>query len=281
MNLQTTINSPISCYGLGMHGGRMCQMTLKPAKQDTGIVFIRTDVKGVDNAIIADYQNVVETTLATTLSNASNIKVATVEHLMAALYSFKIDNIIIEIDGPEIPIMDGSSRPFVFMLYCSGTMELGKKRKKIKILKELSVENNDTFIQVQPAENLKIETSIDFSSKAIGKQHMIYDKEIAFEAEIAAARTFGFLGDLRYLNSKGLGLGINLQNAIGIDRNDNLLTDLRFEDEFVRHKILDSIGDFYTAGDIEGYFRCHKSGHYLNNQILRKIFSDPSNYLEY
>jgi UDP-3-O-[3-hydroxymyristoyl] N-acetylglucosamine deacetylase len=281
MNLQTTINSPISCYGLGMHGGRMCQMTLKPAKQDTGIVFIRTDVKGVDNAIIADYKNVVETTLATTLSNASNIKVATVEHLMAALYSFKIDNIIIELDGPEIPIMDGSSRPFVFMLYYSGTMELGKKRKKLKILKELSVENDDTFIQVRPAANLKIETSIDFSSKAIGRQHMIYDKGVAFEAEIASARTFGFINDLRYLNSKGLGLGINLQNAIGIDQNDNLLTDLRFEDEFVRHKILDSIGDFYTAGDIEGYFRCHKSGHYLNNQILRKIFADPSNYLEY
>jgi UDP-3-O-[3-hydroxymyristoyl] N-acetylglucosamine deacetylase len=279
MNLQTTINSPISCYGLGMHSGRMCQMTLKPAKQGSGIVFVRTDVTEIDNAISANYQNVAETTLATTISNASNVKVATIEHLMAALYSFKIDNIIIEIDGPEIPIMDGSSRPFMFMLYCSGVTELNAKRKKIKILKEILVENQDSFIQVEPAEDLKIEASIDFFSKAIGKQHMIYDQKVAFEVEIASARTFGFINDLRYLNSKGLGLGINLQNAIGIDQNDNLLTELRFKDEFVRHKILDCIGDFYTAGDIEGHFKCHKSGHYLNNQILRKIFSDPSNYI--
>jgi UDP-3-O-[3-hydroxymyristoyl] N-acetylglucosamine deacetylase len=281
MNFQRTINSPISCYGFGMHGGKMCQITFKPAKQDTGIVFIRSDVKEVDNVILASYQNVVETTLATTLSNKNNIKIATVEHLMAALYSSKIDNIIIEVDGPEIPIMDGSSRPFVFMLACAGTLQLSKKRKKIKILKELVVENDDTFIQVSPASNLKIETSIDFSSKAIGRQHMVYDESVVFDRDIASARTFGFIRDLKYLNSKGLALGINLQNAIGIDQNDNLLTDLRFKDEFVRHKILDSIGDFYTAGDIDGYFRCHKSGHYLNNQILRKVFSDPSNYLEH
>jgi UDP-3-O-[3-hydroxymyristoyl] N-acetylglucosamine deacetylase len=269
----------MSCYGFGMHGGKMAHVTFKPAQEDVGIVFIRTDVKEGKNIIYADFNHVTETTLATTISNEYNVKVATIEHLMAALYSCNINNIIIEIDGPEIPIMDGSSRPFVFMLECAGIRTLPKTRKRIKILREIIVEHNDTFVRVEPHDSLKIETSIDFDTKAIGKQHLVFDENVKFSEDIAAARTFGFIDDLKYLNSKGLALGITLQNAIGIDENDAVLTDLRFEDEFVRHKILDAIGDFYTAGNIEGYFRCHKSGHYLNNQILRKIFADPNNYL--
>jgi UDP-3-O-[3-hydroxymyristoyl] N-acetylglucosamine deacetylase len=279
MIFQTTINFPVSCYGFGMHGGKMSQVTFKPSKEDSGIVFIRTDIK-TNNVIKADYSNVFETTLATTLANEHGVKIATVEHLMAALYSCKIDNIIIEIDGPEVPIMDGSSRPFIFMLECAGIQLLTKKKKHIKILKELVVEHNDTFIRVSPSNNLKIETSIEFDTKAIGKQYMLFDESVVFNKEIASARTFGFINDLKYLNSKGLALGVTLQNAIGIDENNSILTDLRFEDEFVRHKILDSVGDFYTAGNIIGHFRCHKTGHYMNNQILRKIFSDQNNYVE-
>lgn len=278
MSLQTTINYPMSCYGFGMHSGKTCQVTLKPAKADEGIVFIRTDVVDINNAIYASYKNVAETHFSTNLVNQSNVKIATVEHLMAALYGSGIDNLIIEVDGPEIPIMDGSSRPFVFMLDCAGKRLLNKKKRHIKILKELTVEANDSYIHLSPSNNLKVEASIDFPTKAIGKQYMMFDDSASFENQIASARTFGFTSELKYLNSKGLGLGVSLQNAIGIDENDNVLTELRFDDEFVRHKILDSVGDFYTAGNFMGHFRCHKSSHYLNNQILHKIFESSNNY---
>jgi len=256
----------------------MSQLILEPAPANTGIVFIRTDVTNHLNVIHATYNNVTETNLSTIVSNEHGIKVSTIEHLMAALYSFQIDNVIIKIDGPEVPIMDGSSRPFIFMLECAGTKILDAKRKSIKILKELEVSHNDAFIVVKPNNALEIDTSIDFASSIIGKQQMIFNSKSIFKEEIAAARSFGFVSDLKYLNSKGLALGVSLQNAIGIDEQDQALVDLRFEDEFVRHKILDSIGDFYTAGNVIGNFRCHKSGHFLNNQILREIFADSSNY---
>jgi UDP-3-O-[3-hydroxymyristoyl] N-acetylglucosamine deacetylase len=281
MSLQTTINLPISYCGIGVHTGKLSQIIFKPAKEDTGIVFIRSDIKGDNRYICADYRNVSETNMATTLSNEYGCKIATIEHLMAALYACKVDNLIIDIDGPEVPIMDGSSRPFVFMLECAGIKVLNKRRKNIKILKDLFVEHNDSFIAVSPSDSLRIETSIDFGAKCIGQQSMIFNENVEFHKEIASARTFGFVSDLKYLNSKGLGLGFTLQNSIAIDEQNQVLTTLRFEDEFVRHKILDSIGDFYTAGNIHANFKCHKSGHYLNNQILRKIFSDPNNYLEY
>jgi len=278
MNYQATICTSMSCYGKGVHGGRMSQLILEPAPANTGIVFIRTDVTNHLNVIHATYNNVTETNLSTIVSNEHGIKVSTIEHLMAALYSFQIDNVIIKIDGPEVPIMDGSSRPFIFMLECAGTKILDAKRKSIKILKELEVSHNDAFIVVKPNNALEIDTSIDFASSIIGKQQMIFNSKSIFKEEIAAARSFGFVSDLKYLNSKGLALGVSLQNAIGIDEQDQALVDLRFEDEFVRHKILDSIGDFYTAGNVIGNFRCHKSGHFLNNQILREIFADSSNY---
>jgi len=207
------------------------------------------------------------------------VQITTIEHLMAALYSFGVDNIIIEADGPEIPIMDGSSRPFIFLLECAGLKLLNKKKKQIKILKELRVEHKDSYITVEPAANFEIETSIEFNSKSIGYQHMIFNENSSFNEEIASARTFGFLSELQYLNSKGLGLGVTLQNAVGINEKDEIITELRYNDEFVRHKILDAIGDFYTLGHfIASKFRCHKSGHYLNNQILRHIMADSNNY---
>jgi len=279
MNYQATICTSMSCYGEGVHGGRMSQLILEPAPANTGIVFIRTDVTQHPNIIHATYNNVTETSLSTIVSNEHGVKVSTIEHLMAALYSFQIDNLIIKIDGSEVPIMDGSSRPFIFMLECAGTKLLDAKRKSIKVLKELEVSHGDAFITVKPDNSLEIDTSIDFASNIIGKQQMTFNSRSAFKDEIAAARSFGFVRDLKYLNSRGLALGVSLQNAVGIDEQDKALVDLRFEDEFVRHKILDSIGDFYTAGNVIGNFRCHKSGHFLNNQILRKIFADSSNYI--
>lgn len=279
MNYQATICTSISCYGEGVHGGKMSQLILEPASANTGIVFIRTDVTKHPNIIKATYNNVTETNLSTIVSNEHEVKVSTIEHLMAALYSFQIDNVIIKIDGPEVPIMDGSSRPFIFMLECAGTKILDAKREYIKVLKELEVSHGDAFITVKPDNALEIDTSIEFNSSIIGKQQMTFNSKSTFKEEIAAARSFGFVKDLKYLNSKGLALGVSLQNAVGIDEQDKTLVELRFEDEFVRHKILDSIGDFYTAGNIIGNFRCHKSGHFLNNQILRKIFADSNNYV--
>jgi UDP-3-O-[3-hydroxymyristoyl] N-acetylglucosamine deacetylase len=278
MNVQTTIDLPISCCGFGMHSGAMVQVVFKPSKANTGIVFVRTDVKSVDNVIFANYQNVIETHFATTISNASNIKIATIEHLMAAIYACGIDNLIIEVDGPEIPIMDGSSKPFIFMIECSGIKYLDAKKAQIKLLKEITIEDNGAYIVAGPCERLEIQTSIEFTSKSIGKQSRRCISISDFKQNISDARTFGFIKELKYLNSKGLGLGVSLQNGIGIDENDQLLTKLRYSDEFVRHKILDTVGDLYTAGSIIGHFECYKSGHYLNNQILRKIFSSASNY---
>ena len=278
MIMQTTIKFPMSCYGFGIHSGRPVQLTIKPAKQDQGIVFIRTDVNGIDNIVQANYANVCETMLATTICNGSGVKVATIEHFMAAVWSSGIDNMIVELDGPEIPIMDGSSRPFMFMLACGVVTNLNKKKKRIKILKEVFIQNDDAYISVEPNNTFAIQASIEFASKAIGKQSMLFDQNVNFKDEICAARTFGFVNELKYLNSKGLGLGANLDNAVGIDENDELVSKLRFENEFIRHKILDAIGDFATAGLINAHFRSHKSGHNLNNQILHKIFSNSNNY---
>ncbi len=279
--MQTTIQYPVSCYGLGVHSGKRTHLTLKPAdKPNTGIVFVRTDVKAVDNIICADYKTVSETMLSTTVSNNANVKVSTIEHLMAALWGCGVDNVIVELDGEEVPIMDGSSRPFVFLLECAGIKLQNAPRKLIKLVKEVSVTYKDAEIFVVPCDHLDIDMSIDFESKAIGKQSLHFSNDTDdFKDAISGARTFGFLSDLEYLRSKGLAKGASLENAIGID--DDLVLNkegLRFEDECVRHKLLDSLGDFFTAGRLVGHISCHKTGHHLNNLLLRKIFEDPNAY---
>ncbi|MCC2646329.1 MAG: lpxC [Rickettsiaceae bacterium] len=278
---QTTIKNPISCYGIGVHSGERVNLTLKPANKNTGIIFIRTDVKFVDNIIPADFLYVSETTLSTTIQNSSNIKVSTIEHLMAAIWGCGIDNIIVELDGPEVPIMDGSSKPFVFMLECAGIKVLNAPRKFLKVRKEVSVVNGPATCVVEPSNNFNITMEIDFANKLIGYQKFELNNESCFKQEIAGARTFGFLKDVEYLQSKGLAKGASLDNAIGLEEDKILNHDgLRFEDEFVRHKLLDAIGDFKTAGFIVGHFQGSKSGHLVNNMLLRKLISDP-NAFEY
>ncbi len=279
-DFQTTIMRPVSCYGIGVHSGQKTQLTLKPAPANTGILFIRSDITSVTNVLQAHYTTVTETMLSTTISNDAKIKISTIEHLMAALYGCGITNILVEIDGPEVPIMDGSSKPFVFLIECAGTSLLRAPRKTMKILRDISVEHNGCEIHVSPSSEFSIEVNIDFASPAIGKQSMSLNNAYLFKDEIAAARTFGFMHELEYLKNKGLARGASLDNAIGID-GDVILNEggLLFENEFARHKLLDSVGDIYTAGtNIIGHFSCNKPGHYLNNEILRKIFSDPNNY---
>ena len=277
---QTTIARPMSCYGIGVHSGQRTQLTLKPAPKNTGIVCLRSDVSSVNNVIEATYRNVSETTLSTTIQNDANIKISTIEHLMAALWGCGIDNAIIELDGPEVPIMDGSSKPFVFLIECAGTKILDAPRQIYKIMKDIHVSHNGSEIIVTPANSFAVNVEIEFASTAIGKQTMSLDDVSFFKEEIASARTFGFMHEVEYLRSKGLAKGASLDNAVGIE-NDTIMNPegLRFSNEFARHKLLDSVGDFYTAGAIlQGSFACTKSGHNLNNMLLRQIFGDSNNY---
>jgi UDP-3-O-[3-hydroxymyristoyl] N-acetylglucosamine deacetylase len=280
MNRQLTIQNPISCFGIGVHSGNKTQVTLKPATENTGIVFVRTDVSSVDNKILANYLNVFDTSLSTSIKNSANVCVSTIEHLMAAIWGCGINNLIIEIDGKEVPIMDGSSKAFVWMLECAGFKLLNAPRKRLKLLKEIKVEDSGTEIFARPSENMVIDLTIDFVSKAIGKQKHIFSAEHNFKDDIANSRTFGFVQDLDYLQSKGLAKGASLDNAIGIDKDVILNHEgLRHKNEFVRHKMLDLMGDLYTTGThfvarIDGY----KTSHNLNNKFLRKVFSDPYAY---
>lgn len=279
---QTTIKYPVSCYGIGVHSGDTVQLTLKPAKSDTGIIFIRTDISYSENFVKASYLNVSETTLCTRLSSDNkNFSISTVEHLLAAIWGSGIDNLIIELDGPEVPIMDGSSKPFVFMLECAGTQTLKSKKPYLKILKEVFVDNgNGSTNIVSPSDDFSLQITIDFPTKAIGRQSLSYRERSLFNKDIASARTFGFLHELDYLKGKGLAKGASLNNAIGIDQDVILNHDgLRYEDEFVRHKMLDAIGDFSLASNnIIGAFECIKPGHNINNILLRKILENPNNY---
>ncbi|WP_419235339.1 UDP-3-O-acyl-N-acetylglucosamine deacetylase [Rickettsia endosymbiont of Nabis limbatus] len=278
---QVTLSKPVSCYGIGVHSGKRTQLTIEPTEENTGIIFVRTDISSENNYIEAKYFNVSDTLLSTTISNSNKIQVSTIEHIMAALWGCGIDNAIIKIDGPEVPIMDGSSKPFVFMIECAGKKLQNAPKKYLKILKEVTAAHKDCELICRPSDHMKIDLTIDFNSKAIGRQSLVFSKQESFNDNIADARTFGFTKDVDYLQSKGLALGASFENAIGIDDQDKVLNPdgLRYQDEFVRHKLLDLFGDLYTSGNniissINGY----KTSHALNNELLQRIFSDSTSH---
>ncbi len=279
-NKQQTISKPIKINGIGLHSGVMVSMKLVPADADFGIKFYRTDLDK-NNIVEAVWSNVSNTNLCTTVSNNFGTSVSTVEHLMSALSGLHIDNLKIEIDGPEVPIMDGSSKDFVNVLEMIPIKILNKKRKVINIKSNIKVTNNDSYVELRPNKQFSIDFEIDFPSKLISKQScQLQLINGNYKSDIASARTFGFEKDVDTLRTNGLALGGSLENAVVIGENKILNKEgLRFKDEFVRHKILDSIGDLYLAGSpIKGYFFGNKSGHYLNNLLLRTLFSDPKNY---
>ena len=279
-NKQQTISKPIKINGIGLHSGVMVSMKLVPANADFGIKFYRTDLDK-NNIVEAVWSNVSNTNLCTTVSNNFGTSVSTVEHLMSALSGLHIDNLKIEIDGPEVPIMDGSSKDFVNVLEMIPIKILNKKRKVINIKSNIKVTNNDSFVELRPNKQFSIDFEIDFPSKLISKQScQLQLINGNYKSDIASARTFGFEKDVDTLRNNGLALGGSLENAVVIGENKILNKEgLRFKDEFVRHKILDSIGDLYLAGSpIKGYFFGNKSGHYLNNLLLRTLFSDSKNY---
>ena len=276
---QNTIKETIEIKGIGLHTGCIVNIRLEKASIDNGIKFIRID-KNKHNVIEAIWSNVTATNLSTTISN-SHASVSTIEHLMSALSGLHIDNLNIYIDGPEVPIMDGSSEPFVKLIEGIGIEIQNKKRKILKVKKELTVSNNNGYVKLIPNNQFSIDFEIDFPSSVISKQScQLQLINGNYKTDIASARTFGFEKDVEYLRSNGFALGGSLENAVVVG-DDKILNKegLRFKDEFVRHKILDSIGDLYLAGSpIEGYFYGNKSGHNLNNQLLRKLFSDHSNF---
>ena len=279
-NNQQTISNSISVKGIGLHTGNLVELTLEPAAVDNGIKFIRVDKKN-DNVIEAIWSNVSETVLSTTISNSSGVKISTIEHLMSALSGLHIDNLNIYINANEVPIMDGSSKPFVEMIEEIGIKKQSKKRKLLNVKKSIEVSENNTSVKIIPHNQFSIDFEIDFPSKIVSKQScQLQLINGNYKTDIAAARTFGFEKDVENLRSNGLALGGSLDNAVVVGENEILNKEgLRYTDEFVRHKILDSIGDLYLAGSpIIGYFYGNKSGHYLNNQLLRKLFSDKSNY---
>ena len=277
---QQTLSKPIQINGIGLHSGLNISMKLMPAEADFGIKFYRTDLNS-NNIIEAIWSNVSNTNLCTTISNNNGSKVSTIEHLMSALSGLHIDNLKIEINGPEVPIMDGSSKDFVNLIEATPIKNLNKKRKIIKIKKSIKVSNDDSSVELKPNGQFSIDFEIDFPSNLISKQScQLQLINGNYKSDIASARTFGFEKDVDMLRSNGLALGGSLDNAVVVGDNKILNKEgLRFKDEFVRHKILDSIGDLYLAGSpIIGYFYGNKSGHYLNNQLLRKLFSDETNY---
>lgn len=276
---QKTIHSAVKCSGVGLHSGENASIALLPAACNTGIIFKRIDVKDRDNEIKASYENVVTTGYGTTISNKAGVKVATIEHLMSALCGCGIDNLIIEIDGGEVPIMDGSCEPFVFLIECAGIEVQEEPRRVIEILKKVRVEDGDKFIEVEPAKEFSVDLHVDFNHKIAGSQQFQYSANVGFFKEkIARARTFCFKSEIDQLRKAGLAKGGSLDNAIVIDDNGVMNDeDFRHSDELVRHKILDFIGDIYLAGKvINGHFTASKAGHGINNKMLHKLFSDES-----
>jgi UDP-3-O-[3-hydroxymyristoyl] N-acetylglucosamine deacetylase len=277
-NRQTTIASPAGCTGVGLHSGKAVALTLLPAEAGTGRVFRRTDIDGTRAYIDARYDNVGATELGTTLTNAAGVSVSTVEHLMAALAGLGIDNVVVEVAGPEIPIMDGSAEPFIGLIERGGQSTTSAARSLLRVLKPVEVADGARRAALLPAEEFTLACDIAFDAPAIG--HQSIEVELtpwSFRREIGAARTFGFLADAERLKAKGLALGAGLENTIVVG-DDGVINEepLRFGDEFVRHKLLDAVGDLALAGaPIAGRYEGVRAGHALNNRLLRALFADP------
>ncbi|MFA0626777.1 UDP-3-O-acyl-N-acetylglucosamine deacetylase [Vibrio sp. 10N.222.49.A3] len=275
---QRTLKEIVKTTGVGLHSGRKVTLTLRPAAANTGIVYRRTDVNPpVD--FPADPASVRDTMLCTALVNDEGVRISTVEHLNAALAGMGIDNIIVEVDAPEIPIMDGSASPFVYLLQQAGVETLNAAKRFIRIKKPIRFDDGDKWAEFVPFNGFRMDFEIEFNHPAIesDEQHLLFDfSSQGFVKEISRARTFGFMRDIEYLQSQNLCLGGSFDCAIVLDEYRILNEEgLRFENEFVTHKVLDAIGDLYMCGHaIIGEFRAYKSGHGLNNQLLRAVLAD-------
>lgn len=278
---QRTLVRPITATGIGLHSGKKVTLTLSPAPLGTGIVFVRTDL---DNAQIPMTANLVQDTLMSSNLVAGNARVGTVEHLLSALAAFGIDNLSIGVDAPEIPIMDGSAAPFLFLLDEAGIAEQAAPKQFIKIKQPIKVADGDKWARLDPYDDgFLMDFEIDFNHAAIKAtdQKTTLDFNTAnFAKEVGRARTFGFLGDLQALHANNLALGGSLDNAVVLDDDSVINKDgLRYPNEFVRHKMLDAVGDLYVIGHaLLGRFSAYKSGHALNNALIRAVLSNKNSF---
>lgn len=275
---QRTLKRIVQATGVGLHTGKKVTLTMRPAAANTGVIYRRTDLNPpVD--FPADAKSVRDTMLCTCLVNESDVRISTVEHLNAALAGLGIDNIIIEVDAAEIPIMDGSASPFVFLLLDAGIEELNSAKKFLRLKDTVRVEDGDKWAELSPHNGFRLDFTIDFNHPAIDASTQRYRLNFSAESfvrQISRARTFGFMRDIEYLQSRGLALGGSFDCAIVVDDYRVLNEDgLRFEDEFVRHKMLDAIGDLFMCGhNIIGAFTAYKSGHALNNKLLQAVLAE-------
>lgn len=278
---QRTLKSSIGCSGIGLHSGSRVCMTLHPAEVNTGIRFRRTDISGMGAEIPALWSHVGDTRLNTSLAGENGVVIGTVEHLLSAFAGAGIDNCLIEIGGAEVPVMDGSAAPFLFLIECAGTVEQSAPKRAIRINKRISVKDGDRVVSLTPSPGFSVRFEIDFNSQAVARQDLFINLgRGTFKSDISRARTFGFEHEVAQLRQAGLARGGSLDNAVVIDATGSkVLNDdgLRYGDEFVRHKILDAVGDLYLAGGpILGHFHGVRSGHALNNRLLRTLFADSS-----
>lgn len=280
---QRTLKNIIRATGVGLHTGEKVYLTLRPAAPDTGIVFRRIDLKEPVE-IEAKAENVGDTTLSTSLVNG-NARVSTVEHLLSALAGMGIDNAYIDLNAPEVPIMDGSAGPFVFLIQSAGIQEQEVAKRFIRIKRDITIEDGDKWVRFEPFDGFKVGFSIDFDHPAFKHDHqtaVVDFSTTSFVKEVSRARTFGFMSQIETLRANNLALGGSLDNAVVVDDYRILNEDgLRYVDEFVKHKILDSIGDLYLLGhSLIGAFRGHKSGHALNNKLLRTLLAQEDAWEE-
>ncbi|MDN4503857.1 UDP-3-O-acyl-N-acetylglucosamine deacetylase [Alteromonadaceae bacterium BrNp21-10] len=277
---QRTIKQSVQATGIGLHKGSKVSMTLRPAAANTGIVFRRTDLEPYAD-IPANAELVGDTQLCTCLTNAEGVSISTVEHLSSALAGMGIDNIIVEVNANELPIMDGSASPFIFLLQSAGVEELPAAKRFMRVKKSVRVEDGDKWAEFLPFDGFRVDFRIDFEHPVIkqSRQHMIMDFDAeSYVDQVSRARTFGFMRDLEYMHAHNLALGGSMENAVALDEFRVLNHEgLRYEDEFLKHKILDAVGDLYLGGhSIIGEFRAYKSGHGLNNKLLRALLKQTS-----
>ena len=277
---QRTIKKAVKARGIGIHSGNLVNMTLLPAEEDHGVVFRRMDVGG--KLVRAHNAFVNEVVLSTGLEN-QGVKVSTVEHLMSALAALGIDNVLVELDSFEVPIMDGSSAPFIFLVQSAGIVEQEAAKKFFVINETVKVEHNDSWAQVSPHAGFKVSLEIDFNHKKVkesGQQLSIDFAEQSYLKEISRARTFGYMKDVETMQRQNLALGASMDNAIALSDDDVLNEDgMRYHNEFVKHKILDIVGDLYLLGaNLIGHYEGYKTGHLLNDQLLSAILERPDTW---
>lgn len=282
MILQRTIKETVSATGIGLHSGSKVTVTFRPAPADTGIIYTRTDLNP-HVSIKCEPEAVRDTQLCTALVNLDGVRISTVEHLTAALSAMGIDNLFIDVNAPELPVMDGSAQPFIYLLESTGIQELPTPKKFMHVVKKVRVEDGDKWAEITPSDGFSLDLTIDFNHPAMDRelQHFHLDfSGKSFVKELARARTFCFMRDVEYMHAHNLALGGSLENAVVLDDYRVINPEgLRYPNEFVKHKMLDAVGDLYMNGhSILGSFKAYKTGHKLNNMLLRAVLANASNY---